>query len=345
MPPTLGIIRDDRFLNHKTGLSHPESPGRLLTLHRLLDYEPPPGVLEMAARPCTLEALERVHEPAYVRLILASAQRGFTQLAADTTVSEGSCLAAWLAAGACMAAVDALMAGELAQVLALVRPPGHHAMPAAAGGFCVFNNLAVAARHAQAAHGLKRILVVDWDLHHGNALEKVFYDDPGVLYLSSHHLNTWPHTGPPESVGGGEGEGYTINLCLPGGAADGDVLHLYREILPQVVERYRPQMVMVACGFDAHHADPLGIFAMTELGFAGLAELVRVLAPQERGLPLLLSLEGGYDPAALAQCLERVIAVLAANEATQLGLAESQRAADLADRTRRLHARYRVWTG
>lgn len=339
----IGIIRDQRFLLHKTGLSHPENPERLSSIYHMLDYEFPSEFDERTAMAATLEQIEAVHQPQYVAMVLATAKRRFTNLAADTTASADSCLAAWLAAGACVQGVDALLDGEMQACLALVRPPGHHALSGRAEGFCIFNNLAIAARHAQ-NRGLKRILILDWDLHHGNGIQRTFYGEDEVFYLSSHHYQSYPHTGRWEETGRGAGRGYTLNLCIPAGFGDADMLHLYREALGPVMERYDPQLILVACGFDAHAEDPLSNCSLSAEAFAGLAELVMTLGPEKNGAPLLLALEGGYNPTALASCLRKMLEGLRGAQ-TNVWNAQSQKADELLTKAKALHRPFRVWTG
>jgi acetoin utilization deacetylase AcuC-like enzyme len=341
-PLSVGITRDERFLLHQTGLSHPESAQRLAVTYRMLDYEFAAVFDERTPSPATLEQVEALHTPGYLRMLLATARRRFTNLAADTTASSESCFTAFLAAGACLGAVSELREGRYQAGLALVRPPGHHAQPAKAQGFCILNNLGITALELL-KQGLRRILIVDWDLHHGDGLQRVFYTMKEVLYLSSHHQESYPHTGGWEEAGIGEGAGYTVNLCLPPGSDDNDVLTLYKEVLPPVVERYRPEIILVAAGFDAHVDDPLSNMAMTAAGFGGLAELVAGLGPRQTGAPLLLSLEGGYDPADLAACLRQVLLALQGGP-TMLARAASERGAELAARARQVHRHYQVWT-
>lgn len=342
-PLNIGVIRDQRLLRHKTGLSHPESPQRLVSAYRLLDYEFAGEFPEMGAQAATLEQIETVHEPRYVQMVLATARHRFTHLSADTVACADTCQAAWLAAGACVQGVDALLTGDLQICLALVRPPGHHALPGRAGGFCIFNNLGLAARHAL-GQGLQRILIVDWDLHHGNGLQELFYGQREVFYLSSHHLRSYPRTGDWDQIGQGLGRGYTLNLGLPIGFDDAGMLQLYRQVLVPVVERYRPQLILVACGFDAHADDPLSNMALSEEAFAGLADLVKTLGPEQNGIPALLALEGGYDSAVLAACLRKVLDALTGAQ-TQAWSAQSEKAAELFARAQALHQPFKVWTG
>ncbi len=340
-PLNIGIIRDERFLRHQTGLSHPESPQRLSVVHRMLDYDFAAAFCERPAELATLEQVEALHSPDYVRMVIATARRRFTNLAADTTASAESCYTAFLAAGACLRGAQELLAGDYQAALALVRPPGHHAQPAKAEGFCIFNNLGVTCL-ALLRRGIKRILVVDWDLHHGDGLQKAFYQTPEVFYLSSHHLSSYPHTGDWEEVGAGDGEGYNLNLCLPPGCNDADLVELYRQVLPPVVERYRPQIILVAAGFDAHQDDPLSNMALTAAGYGALGQLVADLGPRGCGAPLLLALEGGYEPADLAECLRRVLLAWQ-GDPTALERLSSDRGAELAARARAVHRRYGVW--
>lgn len=346
MDLSLGIVRDPEYLEHKTGLGHPEDPGRLVSLHQMLDQEFSGRFLALTPSPATLEQIEMVHSPAYVQLVLSTARRAFTNLTSDTPSSAHSCQAAWLAAGGCLKALEALMTGQCAMCLALVRPPGHHALPGQAGGFCIFNNLAITARWARRAFGLKRILIIDWDVHHGNGIQEAFYREREVFYLSSHYYQAYPHSGDWEEVGLGAGAGYTLNLCLPGDAGDDDVLHLYREILPQVVEGYDPQLIMVAAGFDAHKDDPLGNTQLSEMAFAGLGSLVRRLGPA-KGIPLLLALEGGYNHEALTASLRQNLLALVQPGYGQdiLAQADSFRGQALANKARHVHGPYGVWMG
>ncbi len=211
----VGIVRDPRCLEHKPGFSHPESPGRLRSLYRMIDKSFSTRVINIAAELATLEQLELVHTPAYVQQILSTAGKDIVTLAPDTSASANTYIAAWLAAGACIKALEVLISGECRVCFAMVRPPGHHALSDRAGGFCIFNNLGVAAKWAIQRCGFERVLIIDWDIHHGNALQELFYRDRRVLYLSTHYLGWYPHTGDWEETGDGEGKGYTVNIPVP----------------------------------------------------------------------------------------------------------------------------------
>jgi len=303
------IARDDRFLLHKTGHAHPESPSRLASIYRMVDRYFAVMVTTMTPEPATLDQLELVHTPGHVKKILKTAEHKITSLAPDTPVSGHSYLAAWLAAGACMQGVDRLMAGECRAFFAMVRPPGHHALPDRATGFCLLNNLAVAARYAQMHYNLERILIIDWDVHHGNGIHDVFYREPGVFYVSSHDLMLFPYSGEAGDTGEAGGRGFTLNMPLSRSFGDGDMAYIYRTVLTPVFRWYTPSMVMIAAGFDAHADDLLGRSAWSENAYFLLTRLICELADADQ-VPILLSLEGGYDPGANAVSAKAVLDAL-----------------------------------
>jgi acetoin utilization deacetylase AcuC-like enzyme len=340
----VGIIRDPTYLEHKTGHSHPEHPRRLGALFEMLDSEFSENLLHIKPLPVTLEQLELVHSAAYIKMVLKTADHPFTSLAPDTPTSRKSYLAAWLAVGGCLQGLNALMSGTCDVCICLVRPPGHHAMPNRAGGFCIFNNLAVVARYAQKRHDLSRILVVDWDVHHGNGLNDIFYHEKEVLYFSSHDKLLYPYSGEWEQTGQGEGEGYTINIPLPRTLNDAEFLELYREVLHPVSLRYRPQLILVAAGFDSHHLDPIGRSKLTEQIFGWLTQLLMELRGRIGDPPIMMALEGGYHPRALVLCLRQVLRNLVAKESEPGYQAVSTRQVkQLVQKVRRVHAKHGVW--
>ncbi len=314
----VAVARDDRFLEHKTGHSHPESPARLGSIYRMLDRSFDGMCLPVTPEPATLDQLELVHTPAHVKKILKTADHKITSLAPDTPVSSRSYLAAWLAAGACIQGIDLLMKDDCQAFFALVRPPGHHALPERAGGFCLLNNLAIAARHAQMTYNLENILIVDWDVHQGNGLADVFFREDGVFYLSSHDLMLYPYSGEVNDIGQGRGRGFTMNIPLDRVFTDEDVACLYRQILTPVMANYAPSLIMVAAGFDAHVDDPLGRSAWTDKAYFLLMSLIRRLSERAGGVPILLSLEGGYDPGATAASVKACLEALIADEPVDL---------------------------
>ncbi len=341
----VAVVRDPRFLEHKPGLVHPESPNRLRSIYRMLDKEFSGRLVEIEPEPATLEDLELVHTPAYIKQIMSTADRDFTTLAPDTPVSAMTYLAAWLAAGGCIEGLREILSGECRVCFALVRPPGHHALADRAGGFCIFNNLGIVARYAIEHYGIERVLIIDWDIHHGNAIQDAFYSDKRVLYLSSHYMGWYPHTGDWEETGEGEGAGYNVNLPVFKEMEDMDIVHIYREVLTPVVRRFSPQLILVAAGFDAHHRDPLGRTRLTEKAYRWLTQMVLQLSESVRGAPILLSLEGGYDNHALAASVREVIGVLAyEGRRERIPVQTTRRAAELVARARKIHNRFGVWT-
>ncbi len=345
MPLRIAVVRDQRFLEHKPGLVHPESPNRLRSIHRMLDKDLPGRVTALEPRLATLEELELAHTTPYIKQIMTAVERDFTPLAPDTFMSAKTYLAAWLAVGGCVAGLEAVMSGDFRACFCLVRPPGHHALADRAGGFCIFNNLGVAARCATERFGLKRVLVVDWDIHHGNALQDLFYEDNRVLYLSSHYMGWYPNTGDWEETGAGRGEGYTVNLPLPKDLQDNDIIHIYRDVLGPVVRRFKPQLIVVAAGFDAHHRDPLGRTKLTEKAYGWLTQIILQLSDSVGGCPILLGLEGGYDNYALAASVKEVLGNLTfEGRRERVPTIKTSLGAKVVEKAIAVHSQYGIWT-
>jgi len=310
----------------------------------MLDNDFADRLVQIEAAPASLEHLELVHTPVYVKQILSTAERDFTTLAPDTSVSAKTYLAAWLAVGGCIKGLEAVLSGRCRVCFALVRPPGHHALKDRAGGFCIFNNLGITARYAQQKYGFKRILVVDWDIHHGNGLQDLFYGESGVLYLSTHYMGWYPHTGDWNETGEGNGLGYNVNIPVPKELEDDDIIHIYRTIINPVVRRYRPELVLVAAGFDAHQRDPLGRTRLSEKAFRWLAQIVLEQTESARDAPLLFALEGGYDARALTASVREVIGTLAFDgRRERVPTVRTSRAAEVVDKVLRIHRPYGVW--
>ena len=313
--PTHGValFYHPAFLAHDTG-NHPESARRLSGILTELERR---GITESAMarpEPASLELLGQVHDLTYVRAVDEVARAGGGYWDLDTHISEGSYEAAVLAAGAAAAAVDAAMEGTPS--FALVRPPGHHALHDAAMGFCLFNNVAVAAQHAVSAHGLSRVMIVDWDVHHGNGTQDTFYDRADVLFFSSHRYPFYPGTGALDETGNGAGRGYTVNVPLPGGVGDEGYGQVFERVVAPLARRYRPELIVVSAGYDSHLADPLGGMAVTVAGFSEMARTVIGLAreiPECNGR-LAAVLEGGYNVAALAASVAATISAFGGRE-------------------------------
>jgi acetoin utilization deacetylase AcuC-like enzyme len=309
-----GILYDPLVLEHNTG-RHPETAARLSTTVDLLQRR---GLWErlthLSAAPASMPALEAVHEAHYLGLIRHYAERGGGWLTADTPFSARSWDVACWASGAAMAAVDAVLDGRVPSAFALVRPPGHHACPAEGMGFCLINHAAVAARHAVRTRGLERVLLVDYDVHHGNGTQEIFWEDPSVLYFSVHQYPAYPGTGAAREVGAGPGIGTTVNVPLPAGVGDAGHLAALREILVPVAREYRPELILVSAGYDAHWANTAYLNSIrmnvTVSGFGEWVTLLRDLAAELCEGRLAFSLEGGYDHEALAWSVDATFRVL-----------------------------------
>lgn len=285
-------------LEHDTG-SHPERAARIVAIERELERHDWLGMERVEAPRVAAETLTAIHPARYVRGIEELCLAGGGAIDSDTFVVEASYEAALRAAGGAVRLVDLLLSGEASTGLSALRPPGHHAEPARAMGFCLFDNVAVAARHALDAHGLERVLVLDWDVHHGNGTNAAFHASREVLFVSLHEWPLYPGTGPASDVGSGEGTGYTVNLPVAAGGGDALHLSLLEHVVAPLARAYAPQLVLISAGFDAHRDDPLADLELTEDGFAALAGSVRRLAA-ELEAPVGAVLEGGYDLRALA---------------------------------------------
>ena len=309
MKSSLALIKDDRYLEHNAGPGHPESPDRLRVIHDLIAKEFPQVPL-IAPRPATEDELALVHDPFYIETVARTEGVAFSRLDADTGLSAKSYETARLAVGGLLNAVDSLLDPKdtgLRSVFAFVRPPGHHAEPGRGMGFCLFNNIAIAAEHAIEKHGLKRVLIVDWDLHHGNGTQRAFYDRPDVLFWSSHQFPHYPGTGDFDEVGNGKGEGFTVNAPFPHGFGDAEYLAVYDRVLRPIALEYRPELVLVSAGFDPYFKDPLGGIQLTGGGFGHLAMIVRAIAEACCGGRMLITLEGGYNPEGLREGTRAVL--------------------------------------
>ena len=315
MSNKVALLYDPVVLDHTPPEGHPERPARVREVMALLEQT---GMLERLTRlpvsPASREQLERVHTPAYLDFVEEVVADGGGYLdAGDTVASPGSWRAATAAAGAAIGAVDAVMTGGMDASFAVVRPPGHHAPPDRAMGFCIINNAAVAAAHAIAAHGLSRVLLVDFDVHHGNGIQDCFYGSPEVLYFSTHQSPAYPFTGAVEETGAGDGVGYTVNVPLPPDVGEAGFLQAFETVLRPLARRYQPELVIVSAGYDAHWRNSRYVQGIRErLTVRGLAALSRSLQEiSDAHCPsrLVGILEGGYDLEALAYGVLGTLAV------------------------------------
>ncbi|MCP3904066.1 MAG: histone deacetylase [Planctomycetes bacterium] len=298
------------MLAHDNGPGHPECADRLRVIRLAVDQGGFEHVRWVAPSAAANEEILVAHTAEHVEM-LAGLEGMRSLLDVDTVVSPGSHEAARLAAGAALDAVAALMTGEAANAFAFVRPPGHHACADRAMGFCLFNNIAIAAADAVRRHGCRRVLVIDWDVHHGNGTQDILYERPDVLFISTHQRPLYPDTGAVGEIGAGAGRGYTVNLPLPPGQTDADYLALFRRIVVPIAHSYEPELVLVSAGFDAHARDPLADMRLSAEGFAALLAEVRDIAERHAKGRLALILEGGYDLRSLAHSVNACVAGLA----------------------------------
>lgn len=303
-----GVVKDDKYMDHRPGAGHPESHRRLEVIYRMLEDPEMKGQFQdVPVRQADVDELTLVHSPEYVSQVESTSGKDFSRLDMDTTTSSGSYEAALLAAGGLCQAISMVVSGELDNAFALVRPPGHHAEMDRGMGFCLFNNVAVGARYAQKIHDLKRIFIVDWDLHHGNGTQHSFEEDPSILYFSSHQYPYYPGTGAHNEVGIGRGEGFTINVPLSMGYGDGEYAAIFETIVRPVALEFDPDLILVSAGFDIHGNDPLGGMRVTSTGFAGLTASILNTARQCCDGKVVFTLEGGYDLDGLKNSVKAVL--------------------------------------
>ncbi|MCW5892930.1 MAG: histone deacetylase [bacterium] len=333
-----GLVFDDRMLAHDPGRGHPERPDRLRVLHdHLRDAH---GFVRLHARPATEAEIAQVHTPALVDRVAATAGRAHTMFDPDTHASARSWEAARLATGGLLELCDAVVDGAVDNGMALVRPPGHHAERDRAMGFCFFNNVAIAATHLR-RRGLERVVVIDWDLHHGNGTQHLFEADPDVLYVSTHQWPWYPGTGAADEVGSGAGAGRTLNLPLSAGFGDAELARAFREAVLPVCRQFRPDFVLVSAGFDCDLRDPLGGLAVTPGGIAAMAGVCRQIAEETAGGRIAAVLEGGYALDALVDGVDTVLGVLRGNASrAALATGDPYRFDPVLERVRAAHAPY-----
>lgn len=330
---TTGWLFHERYMWHTTGLQwlptagepdtqpllHVENPETKRRLKNLVDASALVDVLQpLRPRSATVAEIERVHEPAYLQRIRAESAHMGGDAGYGTPFTRGGYEIALLSAGGVLAAVEAVMTGAVRNAYALARPPGHHALPHTGYGFCIFNNLAIAARHAQATYGLRRIAILDWDVHHGNGAQAIFYSEPGVLTLSVHQDLLYPRDSDRLTENGaGAGLGYNLNLPLPAGCGHGAYLSAFERVVAPALRRYRPELILVACGYDANYFDPLGRMMASADTFRQMTHMVKAVADECCEGRLVLAHEGGYSEAYVPFC---GLAVLEALSGADSGL-------------------------
>jgi acetoin utilization deacetylase AcuC-like enzyme len=308
----VALVYSDTFLEHRTTPGHPECPERLTAIIARLKrtglYD---ELAQLQPQPAPLERIYAVHDRDYVARAQASCQSGERHLdCMDVPISEKSYESAVLAAGAGLVAVDAVMSGKVKSAFCAVRPPGHHAERDRAMGFCIFNNVAIAARYAQQKYGLKKVLIVDFDVHHGNSTQSAFYDDESVLHFGIHRHPFYPGTGAGELKGKGEGEGFNINVPLAAGSGIDAYRKAFNEQLKPAAIKFKPDIVLISAGFDAHQADPLGGMKLTSSDFGELTTIIKEIARECCAGRVVSFLEGGYDLPSLSTAVEAHIRAL-----------------------------------
>ncbi|MBN2297954.1 MAG: histone deacetylase [Deltaproteobacteria bacterium] len=305
----IGIVSDPIFMDHDTGGYHPESPQRIHYIHTLF-YQNTPGIMMIDPVSANVDDIELNHDRSYVRRIAQCCRPGkLVNLDMDTVCSEDSYNIALLAAGSVLRLTGMALNKEIDAGFAFARPPGHHALRSNAMGFCIFNNVAIAARRALKSFGIKRVMIIDFDVHHGNGTQDSFYGDRNVMYFSTHQYPFYPGTGAVSDTGKGNGLGYTVNCPLSGGKRDGHYIAAYRYVLAPIIQAYEPELILVSAGFDAHAMDPIGGMDLSSKGFGAITEIIRDAA-REVSAPIVFALEGGYNLNALKDSISCVVDIM-----------------------------------
>ena len=303
-----GIVKHSDYLQHSAGSGHPESPERLASVYEMLDN---PNMswkyVDIKPRLATHNEIAYVHTLPYIERIAQTAGKSCVILDPDTSTCAETYEIAKLAVGGVLNAIDTVMTKEVDNAFAFIRPPGHHAGAGNSAGFCIFNNVAIGAMHAMKKHGLKKILIADWDLHHGNGTQKIFYSDRRVLFFSTHQYPYYPGTGGLHEIGEGQALGYTINVPLKRGAVSGTFVSAFRKILEPVALAFEPELILVSAGFDTYYQDPLGGMRVTPEGFAAMARVLLNIADKCCSGRVVALLEGGYHVAGLTRSVKAVL--------------------------------------
>jgi acetoin utilization deacetylase AcuC-like enzyme len=310
--PATGFVYHEAFLDHNTGPGHPERPDRLSSIVRhLKKKEYREGLQHLLIQEAQEEWLLKAHTPRHVKFVREACARGIPMLdQGDTHVCKESYDVARLAAGGVIAAVDAVLTGAMRNAFCAIRPPGHHAESDTPMGFCLFNNAAIAAKYAQEKFGIRKVAIVDWDVHHGNGTQEIFYEDPSVFYISLHQFPFYPGTGSRGESGSGKGDGYTLNFPLRAGSGEKEYIGAFTGQLIPRLELYRPEFLIISAGFDAHKDDPLANMELTESSYATMTALLMEVADKCAAGRIVSVLEGGYNLQALAYSVEAHITEL-----------------------------------
>ena len=307
------VVVDPEYLKHEPGEFHPERPERIRALLDLAETLDKKRFQILPPKAASRTDIEFCHGADYVKLVEATSKTNLYALDGDTIACRDSFGVGLLAVGGFLRLIDSIAAGEAQNGFALVRPPGHHALRDRAMGFCLFNTIAIGAHHLKKTYGAKRIMIMDWDVHHGNGTQDSFYEDPSVLFISTHQFPYYPGTGAVTEVGLNAGEGYTLNIPLPAGCGDAEYMRAFYDVVIPAAKKFEPEWILVSAGFDPHRRDPLGGMEVTEAGFTGMARLLLELADQYAGGKIAFLLEGGYDLAALRKSVAAVLEAMQQN--------------------------------
>jgi acetoin utilization deacetylase AcuC-like enzyme len=307
----VGIVRDDIFLHHHAEFDHPENPLRLMAIYQAIDSGPlKDKLINVPARKATVEEIELIHSADYIKSVEETAKVPFSQLDPDTYACAHTYDAALLAAGGAIEIVEQVLSKKLDSGFAFVRPPGHHSEKTRAMGFCIFNNIAIAAKYALEKDKLKRIAIIDFDLHHGNGTQNSFYETDELLFISIHQYPYYPGSGSAGEIGNGAGEGYTINIPVPASYGDIEYAKIFQDLIIPVLEKYKPQLILSSAGFDIYKDDPLGGMQISKEGIKMIGSFLRKAADKTCKGKLVYFLEGGYSSAGLAEGSSAILETL-----------------------------------
>ncbi len=341
------LFYDPIFLEHDTGFGHPERAERLTAILAALREHGLADMLDMRSpTPAAVSDIELVHPRGYIEGVKRMAESGGGYLDMDTSLSPLTYEAALKAAGAALQAVDGVFSGDFDNAFCLVRPPGHHAEPSRGMGFCIFNNIAIACRYAMRDYDVERIMVLDWDAHHGNGVQDTFYEDPRLLYVSFHQYPHYPGSGGSSEVGRGEGTGYTVNFPFPAGTGEEVFLAAMDKVVLPIAREYKPQLIGIAAGFDAHYADPLCSLRLSALSYFKISELLQELADEYAGGKVLATLEGGYGLSGISAAVSNTLCsflgrdAVADDSADGTGESRLERGMAIVQETGANHSRY-----
>jgi acetoin utilization deacetylase AcuC-like enzyme len=336
---TTGYVIDPRYIEHMAVMDHPERPERIATLLDFMKEYKRDGLKAVAPRPATLDEIAANHDRRLIDMVRATADVDAFAFDYDTTTNRRTFETALLAAGGLLALVDRIMENDVANGFAMVRPPGHHAESDRAMGFCFFNNIAIAARYLLQKHGLERVLIVDYDVHHGNGTQRSFYAIPEVMFISTHQYPFYPGTGAVGDFGVADGIGYTINLPFPEGYGDSEYLDGFHRVIEPIARQFDPQFVLISAGFDHHYLDPLGGMNVTKEGIAAMTRVILRIAGESSGGRCAAVLEGGYDLGALRESVGAVLDEMGGDRLSD-DVPEGGGADDIIAAVRQVHKRF-----